>query len=516
MRVSKFRWMFGVVAVCVYAWLALAQPLLVRADDPICIDPKTKKPIPCPPTDVPNGGNTQPGPETNGRICLAAFNDLNFNSLQDSGEPFLTGGQVQVTNLATGAVSLVDLLADGPNCQFLPGGADYTGTETPPSGFAIIGSGTFNTHLDTSGTVQILFANTNSAPSATATLKLVIPATTAVKAQTATPTATASLTSTAVATATPTATNTATLIPSNTPTSTQTPVAPAAIISGNPPAAVQPTQPPPPAPITESQPVSACSPWLIGAGLGLLTAGISLVGLVRPARRGGKANQQPEPNIDSSANDPAPESDDSFEYSQSPAQQRTQNLAFTSKSPQRPNDHLRSAGPSPKGVNGSAYQLSLAGVPNQGARIPLWLTFGLFSILAMGGLALAAIGVAGVAGAVACGQWQVGAIVGAIAVVAALIADGLDVRYTMFLPEGTPTRATVSLKLKQSSGPTGPKLESSSGHQSTGNSGMTSKQTDKTNAANNSTRDSDRQGNQTQPTSGQNDSTSDPDKLGRH
>lgn len=508
MRVSGIRWVVGLVALCVYAWLAFAQPLLVRAAEPSCVDPKTKEKVPCTPTAVPaGGGNSQPSTETNGRICVAAFNDLNLSGIQDAGEAFLSGGQVQITSQATGTITLADLLAAGPNCQFLPGGADYASAETLPADFSMVGANTFNAHLDAGGTVQILFANTNSAPTASPTIKAGVQTATKVatlaSTHTATPTAT---TPSSTATATATATNTPS--PSPLPASA-TPLAPAVGIAGNNAPGVRPTQPPPPVPTNDPQPVGACSPWLIGAGLGLLTTGVSLAGLARQVRRG-KAAPPSVPNTDN----PPPDPDDGFDFTPSQFQQRTLNTAFTSKGPQRSNDRLSNAGPTPGGIDGSAYQLSLAGLPNRANRFPTGLGVALLVALAVGGIILAGISAAGLAGGVACGQATAGSVIGALTAVAALatgVATSLAVPYTLFLPEGTPTRASVHLKFKKPGDAPMTKKDSSASPPAS-----TRSHTDKIEAANNSTRDSDKSGNQTPQSSGQDNSSNDSDPSGRH
>lgn len=42
--------------LCLLVWLAAARPAVVRAQEPACYDPQTKKQIPCPPT--PEGGGS--------------------------------------------------------------------------------------------------------------------------------------------------------------------------------------------------------------------------------------------------------------------------------------------------------------------------------------------------------------------------------------------------------------------------------------------------------------------------
>ena len=96
---SGIRRNIGIISLSA-CLLALALP--VRAADPVCKDPKTGKIVPCTPT--PESGGQPGAGETNGRLCLGAYADLNFNGAQDAGEPFLGGGLVKVIAPATGAV----------------------------------------------------------------------------------------------------------------------------------------------------------------------------------------------------------------------------------------------------------------------------------------------------------------------------------------------------------------------------------------------------------------------------
>ncbi len=188
--------LIGVTVAAASGLLLSSQPAPAHAQAPVCYDPLTKLQIPCTDTPTPPeaGGNPQPEPEKNGRICVSAFDDLNFDGAQNPSEPLQGGGQVFVVNESTGATTIIDLLASGPDCAFLPGGANYTGHDIPPPGFSVLGSDSFAAHFDIGGTVNVVFAHIAGKPSPTPS-----PTATAALAPitTRTATATASVTATA-------------------------------------------------------------------------------------------------------------------------------------------------------------------------------------------------------------------------------------------------------------------------------------------------------------------------------
>jgi Type VI secretion system/phage-baseplate injector OB domain len=400
--------------------LALLSPQPTRARAPVCLDPITKKEIPCTPKPG-SGGEGLPGSaETNGRLCLAAYDDLNFNATQDPGEPLAGGGQVKVINLSTGATTLADLLSDGPQCLFLPGGAGYHGEGILAPGYVFTGAGTFDVHLETSGTIQILFATSRNAPSPTATL---VPATklpTTIPTTTPTNTARPTFTETLTLLLNPAiarSTETATAMASATPTSTASGQV-IAIVDVPPPPAPEPPQPP-----------GVFWPWLAGVGLGLLTAGIAGAGLATAAGRMGQTyRKESQPKTHR------------FAYTHSPAQDRLIQPAFSSHKPSQANDQLRPAGPTPgqPSNNSQDYQFALFRTVPAFNPWRLWVNLGALSLLVIGGGALGAAGVLGLAGALPLEWWPVSGL-GLIAAVLSWrvnhLVQTLVARWQFQLPE---------------------------------------------------------------------------------
>jgi hypothetical protein len=219
-------------------------------------------------------------------------------------------------------------------------------------------------------------------------------------------------TPTAPATATAAATATASASPTFTPTLTPTPEP-----SATPAAKIVAALAPPATPGGTSS--TACKPSPLGgplAGAGLLAVGLVLRIAARP---GGQAS-------------------DAFGYQPSAPQQRLINTAFGQESGGA-NGRLNTAGPSSAG---SPTGNGLIGPLGRASR---WLS--LAPILAGAGL----VGASGLGSVLSapCGWSLPAGVLGTM--VGALLVALVDVRYTLFLPDGTPTRATAHVAMKNHS-----------------------------------------------------------------
>ncbi|MBI4786984.1 MAG: DUF11 domain-containing protein [Chloroflexi bacterium] len=151
-----------------------------------------------------------------GAICVTVFNDLNGNGIRETGEGWLSGAQITVTNASSVAVAAWNSTPSQPYCfTNLPVG-NYTVEERNPAGYRSTSPDLMSTEVEFGVAKLVDFGDQSS------TSYLYLPLLVRAAQNTPTPTATSTSTRTQTPTSSVTPTSSITPTPSRTPTATQT------------------------------------------------------------------------------------------------------------------------------------------------------------------------------------------------------------------------------------------------------------------------------------------------------